>query len=127
MPRFALATARRHARSLPGAEESFPFGPGVAVIKVDGRIFALLRERLGDSAGAARRVQEVNLKCDPERAMMLRQVFAAIRPSYHLNKRHWNTITLDGGVPARDLRSLIDHSWDLVAGRSRRQSTGRVS
>ncbi|MEQ8371060.1 MAG: MmcQ/YjbR family DNA-binding protein [Alphaproteobacteria bacterium] len=126
MPRFALATARRHALALPGAGESFPFGPGVAVIKAGGRIFALLRQRPGLTP-ADPAVQEISLKCDPDRAIMLRQVFESIRPGYHLNKRHWNTITLDGSVPARDVRSLIEHSWTLVTDATRQRPTRRRS
>jgi predicted DNA-binding protein (MmcQ/YjbR family) len=86
----------------PGAHEDFPFGPSVAVYKVGGRMFALLD---GDS---------VSLKCDPGYAVVLREEYPAIGAGYHLNKRHWNTIRLDGSVPAAVLEDLIEESHALV-------------
>ena len=92
----------RHA----GAIEDFPFGPEHSVFKVAGKIFAL---------SALDRVPlEVSVKCEPDLAVALRDTYAAIRPGYHLNKRHWNTITLDGSLPDRLVRDLIEDSYDLV-------------
>jgi predicted DNA-binding protein (MmcQ/YjbR family) len=89
-----------------GAVEEFPFGPQPAVFKVAGKIFAL---------SALRRTPlEVSVKCEPELAVDLRNTYAAIRPGYHLNKRHWNTITLDGSLPDQLVRDLIEDSYDLV-------------
>ncbi|TDD30359.1 MmcQ/YjbR family DNA-binding protein [Actinomadura sp. KC06] len=93
----------------PGAVEDYPFGDDVAVFKVAGRMFALVP--LGSSA------ESVSLKCDPDLAVNLRGRYAAITPGYHLNKRHWNTVTLDGSVPEEELLELIDHSYDLVVAR----------
>ncbi len=90
----------------PGATEDYPFGDEVAVFKVAGRMFALVP--LGAPPG------DVSLKCDPELATALRARYAAITPGYHLNKRHWNTVALDGSVPDDELRELIDHSYELV-------------
>jgi predicted DNA-binding protein (MmcQ/YjbR family) len=92
--------------SLPGAVEDYPFGDGVAVFKVGGKMFALIP--LEDNA------ETVNLKCDPDRALELRARYAAVRPGYHQNKRHWNTIELDGTVEDDELRDLVDHSYELV-------------
>lgn len=89
-----------------GSVEDYPFGDEVAVFKVAGRMFALVS--LGPAPGS------VSLKCDPGLAADLRGRYAAITPGYHLNKRHWNTITLDGSVPGEDVLELIDHSYDLV-------------
>lgn len=94
-------------RSKPGAEETTPFGPDVLVYKVGGKIFALTVP--GDFPA------RINLKCDPERALVLREGHEAILPGYHMNKRHWNTVLLDGSLPAALVRELIDHSYDLVA------------
>ena len=94
---------------LPGAVEDYPFGDDVAVFKVGGRVFALCS--LGGQPGS------VSLKCDPAVAEALRGRYPAVRPGYHLNKRHWNTIDLDGSVPADELADLVDHSWDLVVSR----------
>ena len=65
----------------------------------------------------------VNLKCDPERAIELREQFAAVTPGYHMNKKHWNTVTLDGTIPPRDIFAMIDHSYELVAKRCEAVST----
>jgi predicted DNA-binding protein (MmcQ/YjbR family) len=90
----------------PGSVEDYPFGDDVAVFKVGGRVFALCG--LGGQPGS------VSLKCDPTLAEALRDRYPAVRPGYHLNKRHWNTIELDGSVPADELAELADHSWELV-------------
>lgn len=98
----------------PGSAEDYPFGDEVAVFKVAGRMFALVS--LGPAPG------NVSLKCDPGLATELRGRYAAIIPGYHLNKRHWNTVTLDGSVPDEEVLELIDHSYDLVlAGLTRTQ------
>ena len=90
----------------PGAEETTPFGPDALVYKVAGKMFALA---VPDDFPA-----RINLKCDPERAVLLRDEYPAIIPGYHMSKRHWNTVTLDGSLPAALVRELIDHSYDLV-------------
>jgi predicted DNA-binding protein (MmcQ/YjbR family) len=92
--------------SLPGAEETTPFGPDVLVYKVGGKVFALTDP--GDFP------PRMNLKCDPARAVTLREEHESITPGYHMNKRHWNTVRIDRSVPAILLRDLIRHSYDLV-------------
>jgi predicted DNA-binding protein (MmcQ/YjbR family) len=89
-----------------GAIEDFPFGPEHSVFKVAGKMFAL--------SALDRTPLQVSVKCDPELAVGLRDSYPAIRPGYHLNKRHWNTITLDGGLPDQVVRDLIEDSYDLV-------------
>jgi len=93
----------------PGSAEDYPFGEGVAVFKVASRMFALVP--LGQPPGS------VSLKCDPHLAAGLRARYDAITPGYHLNKRHWNTVALDGSVPDEELLELIDHSYELVVAR----------
>jgi predicted DNA-binding protein (MmcQ/YjbR family) len=93
----------------PGSVEDYPFGDEVAVFKVAGKMFALVM--LGPPPGS------ISLKCDPDLAVDLRGRYAAITAGYHLNKRHWNTITLDGSVPDDELLDLIDHSYELVVAR----------
>jgi predicted DNA-binding protein (MmcQ/YjbR family) len=90
----------------PGAVEDYPFGDDVAVFKAAGRMFAIVA--LGAGPG------RVSLKCDPGLAMDLRGRYPGITPGYHLNKRHWNTVALDGSVPDDEVLELIDHSYDLV-------------
>lgn len=92
--------------SKPGAEETTPFGPDVLVYKVGGKMFSLTAP---DEFPA-----RINLKCDPERSVILRDEFDSILPGYHMNKRHWNTLVLDGSLPSGLVRELIDHSYDLV-------------
>ena len=97
---------RRWCLAQSGSIEDFPFRPGVSVFKVAGKMFAL--SMLG------RTPLEVSVKCEPELAVDLRASYSAIRPGYHLNKRHWNTITLDGSLPDQLVRDLIEDSYDLV-------------
>jgi predicted DNA-binding protein (MmcQ/YjbR family) len=89
-----------------GAVEDFPFGPEVSVFKVGGKMFAI--------SALDRTPLEVSVKSEPELALQLRLTYAAIRPGYHLNKRHWNTVTLDGSLPDKLIRDLVEDSYDLV-------------
>ena len=101
-----LPEAIAHCLAKPAVEETTPFGPDVLVYKVAGKMFALT-----DPADFPPRM---NLKCDPERALCLREEYPSINPGYHMNKRHWNTVLFDGSVSSRLLQELIDHSYDLV-------------
>jgi predicted DNA-binding protein (MmcQ/YjbR family) len=89
-----------------GAIEDFPFGSEHSAFKVAGKMFAL--------SALDRTPLEVSVKCEPDLAVALRDSYLAIRPGYHLNKRHWNTITLDGSLPDQLVRDLIEDSYDLV-------------
>src|SRR5687768_10139269 len=90
----------------PGAEETTPFGPEVLVYKVGGNIFAVT---VPDEFPP-----RINLKCDPDRAVALREEHESIIPGYHMNKRHWNTVTLGKPLPSKLVKELIDHSYELV-------------
>jgi predicted DNA-binding protein (MmcQ/YjbR family) len=92
----------------PEAVEEFPFTPRVSVFKVGGKMFAL--------SDLHARPLKVSVKCDPELADQLRSSYEAVAPGYHLNKRHWNTVTLDGSLPDQKLRDMIEDSYDLVVG-----------
>ena len=98
---------REQCQGLPGASEEFPFGAEVSVFKVGGKMFALC----GLDAGPP---LQLSVKCDPELAVQLRSAYPAIGPGYHLNKRHWNTITLDGSMPDQMVTDLLGDSYDLV-------------
>jgi predicted DNA-binding protein (MmcQ/YjbR family) len=98
--------ARAFLLSLPEAWEDYPFGPDVAVMKVADRMFATL--------APARGVWRANLKCDPDEALILRDIFPAVLPGYHMNKRHWNTVLLDGTIPRGELERMMENSYDLV-------------
>ena len=92
--------------ALPGAQEEFPFGDEVSVFKVGGKMFAL--------SSLDGQPLQLSVKCDPELAVQLRAAHPAIVPGYHLNKRHWNTITLDGSLPDQMVTDLLGDSYDLV-------------
>ena len=94
--------------SFEGATEDFPFSKGLSVFKVGGKIFAISRLDANPLT--------VSLKCEPELAEQLRHTYAAIAPGYHLNKRHWNTVTLDGSLDDAMVRDMVEDSYDLVAG-----------
>lgn len=105
-----LAEIRDLLMSFPQVTEETPFGPEVLVFKVAGKMFATLGEEIEDGVPLARS----NLKCDPERAVTLRDQHDAILPGYHMNKRHWNTILFDGSLPESLIADLAQHSYDLV-------------
>ena len=98
--------ARDYLLSKPEAWEDYPFGPDVAVMKVKGKMFATLAEEDGSPRS--------NLKCDPLEAEMLRDIFQCVLPGYHMNKRHWNTVILDGDVPRGEIERMMDRSYGLV-------------
>jgi predicted DNA-binding protein (MmcQ/YjbR family) len=105
MPRMTPDELKAACLSHRGAVEEFPFGEGTSVFKVGGKIFAL--SNLGDPL-------KVSLRCEPELAVQLRAAHAAIVPGWHLNKRHWNTVTIDGSLPRQMVLDLIEDSYDLV-------------
>jgi predicted DNA-binding protein (MmcQ/YjbR family) len=108
--------------AFPGSLETFPFGPQTSVFKVDGKIFALSR--------LAQSPLRVSLKCEPLLAEQLREAHRAVLPGYHLNKRHWNTVIIDGSIPEPMIRDMIEDSYDLVVSKlplSRRRALGWVT
>src|SRR5919205_2502394 len=103
------AQLRDHCLSFTGADETFPFGPKTSVFKVGGKMFAL--SQLGADS------LRVTLKCEPSLAEALRGAHAAVLPGYHLNKRHWNTVIIDGSLPEQMIKDMIEDSYDLVVSR----------
>jgi predicted DNA-binding protein (MmcQ/YjbR family) len=100
-----LEDFRTYCLNLKGTSEGFPFDGNTLVFKVQGKMFALTDvEQFGS----------VNLKCDPERAIELREEYADIQPGYHMSKKHWNTVQVNGDVDGALLYELIDHSYQLV-------------
>ena len=101
-----IETIRDYCLSKPGAEETLPFGPDVIVFKVNNKLFLLLpldKEQL-----------QFNVKCDPDLALELREQYSCVLPGWHMNKKHWNTIVVDGSAPSKLIFEWIDHSYDLV-------------
>ena len=97
---------RDYCLSKPATTESFPFDETTLVFKVSGKVFAL--------SDMEARPMRVSLKCDPERAVELRELHEAIQPAFHMNKQHWNTVTSDGSLRDSFIRELIDHSYERV-------------
>lgn len=108
-----VESIREYCIGKEGAEEGFPFGEGTLVFKVAGKIFLLLSL---DSDPLT-----FNAKCDPDHAIELREQYDSIIPGYHMNKKHWNTVIVDGTLPARELKALIDESYDLVKPKSKKK------
>jgi len=100
-----IEQAREYCISKRGIEETFPFDDVTLVFKVKGKMFALLSLDKGTS---------INLKCDPEKALQLREQYEDITPGWHMNKKHWNTVNYSSVLPDSLVRELIDHSYELV-------------
>jgi len=96
---------REYCLAKKGVTESFPFDDSTLVLKVSDKMFAL-----ANLDGPL----SLNLKCDPEKAIELRETYEAVKPGYHMNKQHWNTIEIDGSISLKIIKQLIDHSYDLV-------------
>ncbi len=101
-----IETFREYCLAKPEVEEGLPFGEDTLVFKVAGKIFAI--------TGLDSPEFKVNLKCDPDYALELRDCYEEVQPGYHMNKKHWNTIAFEGQISDKLLRQLIDHSYTLV-------------
>ena len=101
-----IESLREYCLSKDEVEETLPFGPDTLVFKVNGKIFLLV--------GLESQPLQFNVKCDPEKAIELREEFSCVKPGYHMNKKHWNTILCSGQVPDDELRDLVRHSYELV-------------
>ena len=100
---------RDYCLAKPNVEEALPFGPDTLVYKIKGKIFLLM--------GMDRVPLQFNVKCDPQNAIELREEYDCVIPGYHMNKKHWNTIVVDGSVSNAQLKEWIDWSYDLVKGK----------
>jgi len=103
-----IESLREYCISKKDVTESFPFGEDTLVFKSSGKIFALVN-LTGDLS--------INLKCEPSLAIELRERYPSVNPGYHMNKKHWNTIYLNGTIPDKEIFSWIDHSYDLIVGK----------
>ncbi len=107
-----IETIRLYCLDKAGAEEKLPFGPDVLVYKVNNKAFLLLPLDTEDL--------RFNVKCNPELALELREQYASVLPGFHMNKKHWNTIIVDGSIPSKLIKEWIDHSYELVAGKKKK-------
>jgi predicted DNA-binding protein (MmcQ/YjbR family) len=101
-----IESLREYCIAKKNTTESFPFGDDTLVFKTDGKIFALVNLD-GDLS--------INLKCEPAFAIELRERYISVTPGYHMNKKHWNTVQLDGSIPDKEIFSWIDHSYERVS------------
>ena len=101
-----LDTLRTHLLAKKATTEETPFGPEALVFKVVGKMFALIAWEESPLS--------ITLKCDPDLALTLRNQYKAVQPGYHMNKKHWNTITLDSSIPDDEILGMMDHSYNLV-------------
>lgn len=106
-----IESLRQYCLSKPGVEETLPFGPDTLVFKVNNKVFLL--------TGLDEAELRFNVKCDPDKAIELREEFSCVLPGYHMNKKHWNTIVVDGSVSTKQLKEWIDHSYELVVGKKK--------
>jgi predicted DNA-binding protein (MmcQ/YjbR family) len=117
--RMRAGVLREYCLSFPESLETFPFGPKTSVFKVADKMFALSQ--------LARRPLRISVKCEPELAEQLREAHPAVLPGYHLNKKHWNTVLIDGSLPEQMIMDMIEDSYDLIVSQlpeSRRRSLG---
>ena len=98
--------ARTYFLSCPDAIEDFPFSADIPVFKIKGKMFGFLRYK--------ENIAHINLKCNPEEARVIRDIFEAVLPGYHMNKEHWNTVILNGSIPTEEIENMIDTSYSLV-------------
>lgn len=103
---------RAYALSKPDVEEGFPFGESALVFKVDGKMFLLL--------SLYAEPLNFNVKCDPEKAIQWREQYGSVMPGYHMNKKHWNTVVVDGSLRNQQLLEMIDDSYQLVRKKKKR-------
>jgi len=97
---------RNYFLSCPESYEDFPFGEEITIFKVKNKWFGLLVEREGNL--------QINLKCDPDEALILRDLFKSVLPGYHMNKKHWNTVILDESIPEKEIEAMIYSSYVLI-------------
>ncbi|MGI4749022.1 MAG: MmcQ/YjbR family DNA-binding protein [Janthinobacterium lividum] len=100
-----IESLREYCLHKPGTEETMPFGDDTLVFKVGGKIFLLISLRKSD---------RFNVKCDPDRAIELRESYSEVQPGFHMNKTHWNTVFMDGNLSEKQLLEMIDHSYQLI-------------
>ncbi|MFW5748809.1 MAG: MmcQ/YjbR family DNA-binding protein [Chloroflexota bacterium] len=125
-------TLRAYCASRKGAVEDYPFGPDTLVFKVMGKIFALMPVNpppvdgpIGSEPGAI--PLRINLKCDPKLAQILRETYPSVRPGYHMNKRHWNTVIIDGTISDDEIFEMIDNSYMLVVSGLKKADRDRLN
>ena len=124
-------TVQRYLINKPSTSVDFPFDNVTEVYKVKGKIFALLGKNKSKAVEHEQAVNSLipyrlNLKCDPGEALILRDIFPSIIPGYHMNKKHWNTVILDGSVPQGEIERMIDNSFKLVVSKMTKKDQASI-
>jgi predicted DNA-binding protein (MmcQ/YjbR family) len=112
-----ILSFREYCLSFPETAEDTPFGPDVLVFKVNGKMFTLCDLEFFES---------INLKCEPEKAVILRSRYNSVKPGYHMNKKHWNTIDMDGSIPDSKIKEWISESYVLVVQKMVKKDKERI-
>ncbi len=112
-----IETYRKYCLRKKEVTEEFPFDKHTLVYKVAGRMFALAN---------IEPFEHINLKCNPERALQLREMHKGVTPGYHMSKKHWNTVKMDGSLPDKTIYQWIDDSYELVVGKLSKRDRKRL-
>jgi len=119
-------TVNQYLMSKLETSHSFPFGEGIYVYKVKTKMFATLALGKMGKDDSDKKQWWLNLKCDPEEVVMLRDIFPSIIPGYHMNKRLWNTVILDGSIPKGEIERMIDNSFKLVVSKMTKKDQASI-
>jgi predicted DNA-binding protein (MmcQ/YjbR family) len=122
-----VETATLYLLSKPETVLDFPFGKEVSVFKVKGKMFATLSlGKMGKGKDETSQDWWMNLKCDPDEAAILRDIFPSVIPGYHMNKALWNTVILDGSIPHGEIERMIDNSFQLVVNKMTKKDQASI-
>jgi predicted DNA-binding protein (MmcQ/YjbR family) len=130
MSSLTYQQAEKYLLSKPEAQVDYPFGDDIKVFKVKNKMFATLAiGKMGKAASSENGENKdwwMNLKCDPDEAVMLRDIFPSVIPGYHMNKRLWNTIILDGSIPKGEIERMMDNSFKLVVSKMTKKDQASI-
>lgn len=124
---MTITSIKNYLLNKPESLVDFPFGEGVEVFKVKGKMFATLAiGKMGNGNDDGNKHWWLNLKCEPDEAIMLRDIFPAVIPGYHMNKRLWNTVILNGTIPQGEIERMIDNSFMLVVSKMTKKDQASI-
>lgn len=126
MTSFTSQQAEQYLLSKPEALLDYPFGDEVKVFKVKNKMFATLALGKMGKGDGDKQNWWMNLKCDPDEAVMLRDIFPSVMPGYHMNKKLWNTVILDGSIPQGEIERMIDNSFNLVVSKMTKKDQASI-
>ncbi len=127
MANLTYQQAEQYLLSKPEACVDYPFGDDIKVFKVKNKMFATLALGKMGKGDGDKRDWWINLKCDPNEAVMLRDIFPSVIPGYHMNKRLWNTVILDGSIPEGEIERMMDNSYLLVVSKMTKKAQASIT